>query len=236
MNIYSEILEAKARKKKLLALLIDPDKVDWDALEYVAEKICASPATHVFIGGSHVASQRLDELVISIKELCGLPVVLFPGNPSQISQYAHGILFLSLLSGRNPDFLVGHHVDAAPILKKSGLEVIPTGYLLIESGGVTAVEFVSHTKPLPLDDVEQIVNTAIASELMGHQLVYLEAGSGASNPVPSEIIRKVSRNINVPLIVGGGIKDLNGIEVAYDAGADLVVIGTAFENNPSFFN
>lgn len=236
MNLYADILNATRDGRKLLAILLDPDKIHWEAIEFVCDKINASPATHILIGGSHVASQRLDELVATVKTHCRLPIVLFPGNPSQISPLAHGILFLSLVSGRNPDFLIGHQVAAAPVLRHSGLEIIPTGYLLIESGGVTAVEFVSGTSPLPLADHTLVVNTVLASEMLGHKLIYLEAGSGAPNPVPPALIQKVRRAITVPLIVGGGITDLNGIEAAYEAGADMVVIGTAFENNPGFFN
>ncbi len=236
MHLYSDILAARAENRKLLAILLDPDKIEWDKIDLMITKICAAPATHIFIGGSHVASQRLDELVVVMKENCGLPVVLFPGNPTQISPNAHGILFLSLLSGRNTDYLIEHHIEAAPILRKTRLEVIPTGYILIESGGTTAVEFVSGTTPMPTDDPENIINTALAGELLGMKLIYLEAGSGARNPVPKEVIAEVSKNIRIPLIVGGGIKDLNGIEAAYDSGADMVVIGTAFENNYNFFN
>ncbi len=236
MHIYSDILASRAENRKLLAILLDPDKINWEKMELLITKICAAPATHIFIGGSHVASQRLDELVVEMKENCGLPVILFPGNPTQISPNAHGILFLSLLSGRNPDFLIGHHVSAAPILKNTKLEIIPTGYLLIESGGMTAVEFVSETQPMSTSDPDMIIHTAMAGEMLGMKMIYLEAGSGANNPVPAEIVTAVSQKINIPLIVGGGIKDLNGIEAAYDAGADMVVIGTAFENNYNFFN
>ena len=235
MNVYNEMLMARREGRKLLAILIDPDKINWELIDYLCERICASPATHLLVGGSHVASQRLDELVITLKS-CGLPVILFPGNPSQISTYAHGILFLFLASGRNPDFLIGHQVKAAPVLRSESLEILPTGYLLIESGGITAVQYVSGTTPMPLENPADIVNTAVACELLGQKLIYLEAGSGARRPVPVNLIRKVRAAINIPLLVGGGIRSLEGIEQAYDAGADLVVIGTAFEDNINFFN
>ncbi|MNE40247.1 geranylgeranylglyceryl phosphate synthase-like protein [compost metagenome] len=164
-----------------------------------------------------------------------MPVILFPGDPSQISPKADGILFLSLLSGRNPDYLIEYQVQAAPILKKTNLEVISTGYILIESGNETAVARVSKTKPLSRENLELVLATAQAGEMLGNQLIYLEAGSGAKQPVPTEMIELISQNIEIPVIVGGGIVDLQGIQKAYKAGADLVVIGTAFENNSRFF-
>ena len=164
-----------------------------------------------------------------------MPIVLFPGNPSQISANADAILFLSLISGRNPDYLIEHQVDAVPILKKTELEIISTGYMLIESGSETAVARVSNTKPLDRDNSDYAMHTAQAGEMLGNKLIYLEAGSGAKKAVPFEMIKKVSNNIEIPLIVGGGIIDLQGIQKAYEAGADLVVIGTAFENNLDFF-
>jgi phosphoglycerol geranylgeranyltransferase len=201
----------------------------------LVQKIINAPATHIFIGGSHVTHNIIDELILKIKSSCDLPIVLFPGNPSQISIHADGILFLSLLSGRNPDFLIEHQVKAAPILKKTTLEIIPTSYLLIESGNETAVARVSKTRPIARDNNDLVVATAIAGEMLGHQLIYLEAGSGGQQAVPLEMIREVAKNTTIPLVVGGGITSLLGIQNAYEAGADLVVIGTAFEKNPSFF-
>jgi phosphoglycerol geranylgeranyltransferase len=235
-NIYNNILKSKDNNEKLLAILLDPDKIDLNNVEILIEKINQSPATHVFIGGSLVENNILDELIIKIKQKCTLPVVLFPGNPSQISDKADAILFLSLISGRNPDFLIEHQVKAVPILKQTNLEVISTGYILIDSGTETAVERVSKTKPLDRNNIEYAVHTAQAGELLGNKLIYLEAGSGAKQAVPLEMIKKVSQNIEIPLIVGGGIINLQGIQKAYDSGADLVVIGTAFENNIDFFN
>ncbi len=232
-NIYAQILQSKSENRKLLAILLDPDKIDWENMAILVSKINASPATHVFVGGSLVFTDRLDDLVIYLKQNSSLPIVLFPGNPSQISPKADGILFLSLLSGRNPDYLIGHHVKAAPILKNTNLEIIPTGYVLIESGSETAVAKVSQTKPI--SNIQTIVATAQAGELLGNKLIYLEAGSGAKNAVSSEIINLVSQSIDIPLIVGGGIKDQSGIQKAYNSGADLVVIGTAFENDQTFF-
>ncbi len=235
-NIYNEILKSKSNGKKLLAILLDPDKIEWANLDVVMTKINTSPATHIFVGGSVVISERIDDYIRALKENCSIPVILFPGSPSQISTHADGILFLSLISGRNPDFLIGHHVEAAPILINTDLEIIPTGYMVIESGSRTAVLRVSQTDPMPITNTELILNTALAGEMLGNKLIYLEAGSGAENPVPLSIIKIVSRAIKIPLIIGGGIVNRQGIENAWSAGADIVVIGTAFENDSSFFD
>ena len=235
-HIYNNILKSKVKNEKLLAILLDPDKVDLENIETLTEKINQSPATHIFIGGSTFVGTHLDELITQIKDECDLPIVLFPGNPSQISDKADAILFLSLISGRNPDYLIEHQVNAVPMLKQTNLEVISTGYILIESGTETAVERISKTTPLDRNNPAYILQTAQAGEMLGNKLIYLEAGSGADYPVPKEIIKLVSQNIKIPLIVGGGIVDLLGIQKAYDFGADIVVIGTAFENDVNFFN
>ena len=235
-HIYNNILKSKVKNEKLLAILLDPDKVDLENIETLTEKINQSPATHIFIGGSTFVGTHLDELITQIKDECDLPIVLFPGNPSQISDKADAILFLSLISGRNPDYLIEHQVNAVPMLKQTNLEVISTGYILIESGTETAVERISKTTPLDRNNPAYILQTAQAGEMLGNKLIYLEAGSGADYPVPKEIIKLVSQNIKIPLIVGGGIVDLLGIQKAYDSGADIVVIGTAFENDVNFFN
>lgn len=235
-NIYNKITQSKVERKKLLAILLDPDKIVLKNLPSLISKINQSPATHIFIGGSQVKTTILNELIVKIKQNCNLPVVLFPGNPSQISAEADAILFLSLISGRNPDYLIEHQVKAAPILKQTKLEIISTGYILIDSGTETAVERVSKTKPLERSNLDLVLATAQAGEMLGNKLIYLEAGSGAKQSVPLEIIKLVAQNIEIPLLVGGGIVDLQGIQKAYDAGADLVVIGTAFENDINFFN
>lgn len=236
VTIYREIQKAKSENRKLLAILLDPDKIVLDSIVDLVCKINQSPATHVFIGGSLVKSAILDDLIVKIKQGCNLPIVLFPGHPSQISNYADGILFLSLLSGRNPDYLIEHQVKAAPILKRTNLEILSTGYILIESGSETAVERVSKTTPLDRNNLDLVLATALAGEMLGNKLIYLEAGSGAKQAVPLEMIQLVSQNIDIPLIVGGGIMDLKGIQNAYQSGADLVVIGTAFEKDTNFFN
>jgi putative glycerol-1-phosphate prenyltransferase len=235
-NIYKNILKSKANNEKLLAILLDPDKINLDHVEALVEKINQSPSTHIFIGGSLVETNILDQLILKIKQNCVLPIVLFPGNPSQISGQADAILFLSLISGRNPDFLIEHQVKSVSIIKKTQLEVLSTGYILIESGSETAVERVSKTTPLDRNNLELALATAQAGEMLGNKLIYLEAGSGAKQAVPLGMIELVSKNIEIPLLVGGGIIDLQGIQNAYNSGADLVVIGTAFENDINFFN
>lgn len=235
-NLYSQIIKAKTNNQKLLAILLDPDKLVLENLDLLISKINQSPASHIFIGGSLVTTTIIDELIVKIKQNCNLPIVLFPGNPSQISDKADAILFLSLISGRNPDFLIEHQVKAAPILKQTQLEIISTGYILIESGNETAVERISKTKPLDRNNLDLALATAQAGEMLGNKLIYLEAGSGAKQAVPLEMIELVSQNIEIPLLVGGGIVDLHGIQNAYYAGADLVILGTAFENDMNFFN
>lgn len=236
INIYNEILLAKTESKKLLAILLDPDKLAVENLSNLIQKINQSPATHIFVGGSSFNGTHLDELIIELKSKINLPILLFPGNPSQISDKADGILFLTLLSGRNSDYLIEHQVNAVPILKKTNLEIISTGYILIESGNETAVERVSQTKPLDRNNPEYVLQTAQAGEFIGNKLIYLEAGSGAKLSVPAEMITLVSQNIKIPLIVGGGIRSKQEIENAFSSGADLVVIGTAFENDSNFFD
>ena len=235
-NIYNNILKSKAKNEKLLAILLDPDKIDLNRLGILIDKINQSPATHIFIGGSLVENNILNDLIAALKQKSMLPIVLFPGNPSQISNKADAILFLSLISGRNPDFLIEHQVQAAPILKKTQLEIISTGYILIESDTETAVERVSKTKPLDRKNLDLALATAQAGEMLGNKLIYLEAGSGAKQAVPLEMIGLVSQNVEIPLLVGGGIVALQGIQDAFDAGADLVVVGTAFEKDSDFFD
>ncbi|MDA0177698.1 geranylgeranylglyceryl/heptaprenylglyceryl phosphate synthase [Mesoflavibacter profundi] len=235
MNIYNHILQAKNDGNKLLAVLIDPDKFQLkNALQFI-DKVNKSIITHIFIGGSEVGQNVTQQLVEVIKMLTDLPIVLFPGDVTQISKDADAILFLSLLSGRNPDYLIDKQVQAVPLLEKTQLEVISTGYILIESGKTTAVQRVTNTLPLNRTDVDAITNTAKAGELLGKKLIYLEAGSGATYEVPAEVISSVKNKIDIPLIVGGGIRTKTQIENAFIAGADMVVIGTAFEEDQQFF-
>ncbi|TYB78982.1 phosphoglycerol geranylgeranyltransferase [Bizionia myxarmorum] len=234
-NVYQNILDAVSKSEELLAVLIDPDKMHLNKVPNFIEKINASIATHIFVGGSDVEEKTTDSLVKEIKKHSQLPIVLFPGNVSQITNHADAILFLSLISGRNPDYLIGKHVQAVSKLKDSNLEVISTGYLLIENGKQTAVQRVTETKPMQTKNIQVIVDTAKAGELLGMKLIYLEAGSGALYPVSEEIISNVKAAIKLPLIVGGGIKSIKQMAQAYEAGADMVVIGTAFEEDEAFF-
>jgi phosphoglycerol geranylgeranyltransferase len=234
--LYNKIVSQKKSNEKLLAILLDPDKVSMEQVYGLCEKINSSPATHIFVGGSSFNGTHLDKLILELKAKIKLPVLLFPGNASQISNEADGILFLTLLSGRNPDYLIEHQINAVPILKKTDLEVISTGYILIESGSETAVELVSKTKPLDRNNADYVLQTAQAGEYLGNKLIYLEAGSGAKLAVPKEMITLVSQNLQIPVIVGGGIRSKKEIEDAFIAGADIVVIGTAFEKDSNFFD
>lgn len=235
-QIYKNILDAVSENIKLLAVLIDPDKMELSRVASFLKKVNTSVATHIFVGGSTVDNNVTEELVLKIKKHTTLPIVLFPGDVTQITNEADALLFLSLISGRNPDYLIGKHVDSISKLRKTNLEIIPTGYLLIENGKETTVERVTKTKPLSRTNIQNIVDTVKAGELLGMQLIYLEAGSGASTPITSEIINFVKQELNIPLIVGGGIKSKTQLQNAYKSGADLVVIGTAFEDDESFFD
>lgn len=235
MTIYENILQAKANNEKLLAILIDPEKVTVEDAFILAEKIKNSPATHIFVGGSTFSGSHLNELISILKQNTNLPTLIFPGHPFQISEEADGILFLSLLSGRNPDYLIEHQINSVRILEQTNLEVIPTAYLLIDGGSETAVQNVSQTKPIAHNDIELAYKTAKAGELLGMKLIYLEAGSGANQKISSEMIKYITENCKIPVIVGGGIRSMQAMQEVYDAGADLVVIGTAFENNSNFF-
>jgi phosphoglycerol geranylgeranyltransferase len=235
VNIYQNILLAKNEGKKLLAVLIDPEKIDVKNIDSFFKKVHQSITTHIFVGGSTDQQNLTETIVSAIKKVTHLPVILFPGDVSQISKKADGILFLSLLSGRNPEYLISQQIKAAPILKNSTLEVLPTGYLLIDGETVTATQIVSNTKPIPQKNSELILNTALAGQFLGKKLMYLEAGSGAKVPVNANIITLIKNNLNIPLIVGGGIRSKTQLENTFNAGADLVVIGTAFENDEAFF-
>ena len=235
MNIYQNILSAKKESKKLVVVLIDPEKMDLKNISRFLKKVHNSIATHIFVGGSTDINNETENLVLAVKKETNLPVVLFPGDVSQITNKADGILFLSLLSGRNPKYLIDQQIEAAPILKKTSLEIIPTGYILIDGKKETATQKVSNTKPISQENTTLILDTSLAGEFSGKKLIYLEAGSGATEVVSDIIIKQVSKIISVPLIIGGWIRSKKQLEKAFTAGADLVVIGTAFENDESFF-
>jgi phosphoglycerol geranylgeranyltransferase len=236
LDIYLNILNQSLAQKKCLAILIDPDKTKKDNVGDILDKINQSPATHIFIGGSIVKQEDIDGLIFKIKEKCKLPILIFPGHPSQISNKADGVLFLSLLSGRNPEYLIEHHINSVHILQETALEIIPTAYILIDGGTESAVQKVSNTKPIARENIELAFKTAKASEYLGKKLIYLECGSGALQHVPLDMITYIKNNIKIPLIIGGGIRNIKQIKEIYNAGADIVVIGTAFEKNPDFFN
>jgi len=228
MKQYNSILKHISEKQKCLAILIDPDKFSVDKAGFFLKRI-PKETTHIFVGGSTVKNGHTEAAVKALKEYCRLPIILFPGDHSQITKEADALLFLSLISGRNPEYLIGQQVKAVAKLKESRLEVIPAAYLLIEGGNESAVARVTQTEPLSQKDLETIASTAKAGEYMGAKLIYLEAGSGASYPVSPNIIRKVKKMTNIPLVVGGGIRNTAQRTAAYEAGADMVVMGTIFE-------
>lgn len=219
-------------ENKSLLILIDPDKVTEHDLtrlvSYDDLPFCW------LVGGSLLMESKFEAVVQFLKKHSKNPVVIFPGNNIQVSKNADAILFLSLLSGRNPEYLIGQHVIAAPKIKASGIDTIPTGYLLVDGGAETSVSYISNTKPIPRDKPEIAVATAMAAELLGKKLLYLEAGSGAKLTIPSSTVKQIKSAISIPLIVGGGIRDLDTIEKTFAAGADHVVIGNHIEKNPAF--
>lgn len=230
-KIITYINSAKKNGDKLLAILLDPDKILLNNLNATVKRINNSKANLIFVGGSLLFKNVLDQFVKIVKENTTLPVLLFPGSAMQITNNADGILFLQLLSGRNPEYLISNQVIAAPILKQTDLEVISTGYLLIESGRETTASYISNTKPIPAHKPEIAMATAMAGEFIGNKLIYLDGGSGALNSVPLQMIKMVSKNVDLPIIIGGGLKTKKNIKAIYDAGATIVVIGTAFEED-----
>lgn len=221
------LLKHIQQHKNQLAVLIDPE----DFTEKPADFLKKIPqnTSYLLVGGSQVGAGKTQKIVANLKAFTSLPIVLFPGDYSQLTNEADAVLFLSLLSGRNPEYLIEQQIKAVDFLEKSNLEIIPTAYILVDGGCETAVVNVSKTQPIPPTEVRQIVKTALAGQFMGKQLIYLEAGSGAKQPVPLEVIAAVKKAIHIPLIVGGGIKTLAQREAAYQSGADIVVMGTAFE-------
>ncbi|MBT8287686.1 MAG: geranylgeranylglyceryl/heptaprenylglyceryl phosphate synthase [Bacteroidia bacterium] len=236
MSLYNQIKNARSKGDKVLAILLDPDKVKHDELPGLIERINQSRASIILVGGSEVASGITETVIKIIKDYSPLPIVIFPGDLNQITPMANAILFLSLVSGRNPEYLIGKHVQAVPLLEDSGLEVISTAYILIENGRETSVERRSGTKPMSRSNPDKIVRTAKAAEYLGFKMVYLEAGSGAKHPVSANLIEQVRSKVNLPLIVGGGIKSIQEVELAFKAGADIVVVGTAVEEDESILN
>lgn len=235
MSLLNSLRDKHKQGKKSIAILIDPDKVDDPSrLNYLLNLASENCVDYFFVGGSLITTTNQSEVVSAIKKNVTIPVVLFPGNVMQIEPSADAILFLSLISGRNPELLIGQHVMAAPILKNTSLEVIPTGYLLINSGKTTSVAYISNTTPIPEDKYSLAACTAMAGEMLGLQTIYLDAGSGAEREINAKMIASVRRVINVPLIIGGGINTSAKAISALEAGADMIVIGNALEKRPDF--
>jgi phosphoglycerol geranylgeranyltransferase len=231
-RVYHSFLEAKQQGLKRLAVLIDPDKMRLGNVGRVIELAARGGADYFFVGGSLIVNDMMDYCLDAIREVGGIPSVLFPGSPQQINDKADAILFLSLISGRNADYLIGQHVLAAPKLRRSSLEIIPTGYMLIDGGAPTTATYISGTLPVPSNKEDIALCTAMAGEMLGLKTIYLDAGSGAKIPVNETMIRAVSRGIAAPLIVGGGMRTPEKVAANAEAGADIIVVGNAFEKDP----
>lgn len=232
-SILKAIHERSSAGEKQFALLVDPDKHSASSLVKLIGKASEYKVDYFFIGGSLMTGGDLDKCVRLIKENADIPAILFPGSPLQISKYADAILFLSLISGRNPELLIGNHVVAAPYLRKTQLEVLPTGYMLVDCGSPTTASYISNSQPLPYNKSEIAACTALAGEYLGQQLIYLDGGSGAQKPVSESMIKEVAQTIDIPLIIGGGIRSAAEAEKAYLAGTDIIVVGNAIEQNPN---
>jgi phosphoglycerol geranylgeranyltransferase len=232
-TIYNSLVARKQQGKKSFAVLIDPDKVNDASVDELLTMATSAKVDYFLVGGSLVISSYLDECVQLIKRNCNIPVILFPGSPGQVSKYADALLYLSLISGRNADLLIGQHVISAPSVKQSGLEIMPTGYMVVDGGAPTTVSYISNATPIPADKNEIAMCTAMAGEMLGMKLIYMDAGSGAKRAIAEEMISKVSASVNVPLIVGGGIVQPEKAYLNCKAGADVIVVGNAIEKDPS---
>ncbi|MCB9055554.1 MAG: geranylgeranylglyceryl/heptaprenylglyceryl phosphate synthase [Chitinophagales bacterium] len=231
--IYNTLAEKKKQGKKSFAVLIDPDKVDKALLDELIELSVSAKVDYLLVGGSLVISNHLDECVQHIKQHCSIPVILFPGSPSQISKHADALLYLSLISGRNPELLIGQHVVSAPFIRQSGLEIMPTGYIVVDGGAPTTVSYISNATPIPADKNEIAMCTAMAGEMLGMKLIYMDAGSGAKRPITESMIKIVADHIEAPLIIGGGITEPEKAYLNCKAGADVIVVGNAIEKDAS---
>jgi phosphoglycerol geranylgeranyltransferase len=232
-RIYQSLLLRKEEGQKSFAVLIDPDKVTTEKTDELVSLAVEAKVDYLFVGGSLVISNQLDEVVQQIKRNCDIPVILFPGSPSQVSRYADALLYLSLISGRNPELLIGQHVISAPFVKKSGLEIMSTGYMVIDGGAPTTVSYISNATPIPADKNEIAMCTAMAGEMLGMKLIFMDAGSGARRPITEGMIEKVAKVIEAPLVIGGGITDPEKAYRNCKAGADVIVIGNAIEKDAS---
>lgn len=233
-KVLTHLLETAKQGRKQLAVLIDPDSVADEAGLAKTCILCNEAGVDlIFVGGSLITNGYFERCISLIKEHTNIPVVIFPGSMMQIDEHADAILLLSLISGRNPEMLIGKHVLAAPTLKKSGIEILPTGYLLIEGGNSTSVSYMSNTMPIPSDKAGIAACTAMAGEMLGLRAIFMDAGSGAKQPIPQKMIKEVKENISIPLIIGGGMRTPEEVKAACDAGADIVVVGNAIEKDPS---
>ncbi len=231
-NLLAAIQAAKLRGQKMLAVLIDPDKTHLDQLDTLLERSTDAAVDYFLVGGSLILNNRMEEVLETIRERSTIPAVLFPGNTLQLSRKADAILFLSLISGRNADLLIGNHVVAAPYLRQSTLEVLPTGYMLVDGGVPTSVQYMSNTLAIPADKDDIAVCTAMAGEFLGLKLIYMDAGSGALHPVSDRMIGTVSRSVSLPLLVGGGIRSPRVAAQKARSGADMIVVGNILEAQP----
>ncbi|MBL4586182.1 MAG: geranylgeranylglyceryl/heptaprenylglyceryl phosphate synthase [Flavobacteriales bacterium] len=231
MSIYKDIQNAKIEQRKLFSLLIDPGQIGGNELERLAIHAKESGVDMLFVGGSLLVNNTLFDCVQTIKDNCDIPVVLFPGDNMQVVSNADAILLLSVISGRNAEMLIGKHVVAAPRLKESGLEIIPTGYMLIDSGKPTTASYMSNTHPIPHDKDDIAACTAMAGEMLGMKTVFMDGGSGAQNSVSESMVKRVAAQVDVPIIVGGGLKTPEMAKARFNAGADVVVVGHAIEKN-----
>jgi len=232
MSIFSIIKNKSNQKNKNIFVLIDPDKFfksDYNKIVNISNK---SDVSLFLIGGSIITTELFEKTILYIKENSKIPVCIFPGSVLQISKNADAMLFLSLISGRNPEFLIGNHVQVSPILKNYNIEIIPTGYILVDGGNKTAVQYMSNTSPVPSDKPEIAAATALAGEYLGMDCIFMDAGSGAQKPISANYISVVKSYISLPVIVGGGIKTQQQVDDAIKGGADAVVIGNAIEKNP----
>jgi len=231
MTVYQHIVSAAQAGKKQFAVLIDPDKSDTAETEKTARLGTEAGADFFFVGGSLLTQDCLEKCILTIKKNSDLPVVIFPGSTLQITPAADAILFLSLISGRNPEMLIGHHVVAAPMLKAAGIEVISTGYMLIDSGRPTTASYMSSTTPIPHDKDDIALCTALAGEMLGMKMIFMDGGSGAKYPVSESMIRHVKQNLSIPLIIGGGIATPEKASANCRAGADIIVVGNSIEKD-----
>ncbi len=229
--IYNLITDKINSKEKLLALLIDPDKCQGQNLENLVNTLKQNPPHFILVGGSLISSP-IKPLIENLKYELDTPVILYPGSPTHLCNNVDAILFLSMISGRNPELLIGNHVIAAPYIHRNQLEVISTGYILIDGGNYTSVEYISQTKPIPADKTDIAIATAMAGEMIGMKMIYMDAGSGAKQPISPLMIREVKKQLQIPLMVGGGISSPELLRDAYDAGADIVVVGNSVEKDP----